>query len=79
MSSLHQEIADIVKSVCRKADVSAGRYATTFKELGVDSLEVANIFLNITEKYGVDVPDEEIDRLLTIDQVVAYLQPRLGQ
>lgn len=43
------------------------------REQGVDSLDMASIFLAIEENLGVRVPDEETPKLRTIDEIVAYL------
>lgn len=78
MSDLKLAVENIVRSVAilKTPDINSTK---TLKELGVDSLELMNIFLVIAEKYAVDIPDEEIDQLDTIDKIVDYLTPRLGK
>ena len=79
MSSLKEQVEAIVREVARIDRSKSIDSSATLKELGVDSLEVANVFLNIAERYHVEVPDSEIDRLTTITQITEYLEPRVGK
>lgn len=45
-------------------------------EQGVDSLGVFNILLLIDEKLGVQTPDDDIEKMQTISQMVAYYANR---
>ena len=47
------------------------------KEQGLDSLDTYNLLLSIEETFGVQVPDEDIEDLETIDAVVAYVNERV--
>jgi acyl carrier protein len=45
---------------------------------GVDSLGMFNVILVLQEKYGIEIPDPDIDRLNTIDELIAYLNMRVA-
>lgn len=45
---------------------------------GVDSLGMFNIILVLQEKYGIEIPDPDIDRLNTIDEIITYLNTRVA-
>jgi acyl carrier protein len=77
MSALKQEVIEIIRSVANLDKSATIDTQSSLKELGVDSLEVMNVFLNIDEKYAIEIPDEEIDRLDTIDKIVDYLTQQL--
>lgn len=47
------------------------------KDQGLDSLDGYNLFLSIEETFGIDVRDEDIAELGTIDALVAYVNERL--
>jgi acyl carrier protein len=76
MSEIKRDIIEIISSVCKGARISDADGGKTLKALGVDSLDTANIFLEILEKHGVNVPDEDMDRLQTIDQIVEYIEEK---
>ena len=48
-----------------------------FSELGLDSLDVFNIFVELEVLTGIQVPDDDdIEKLQTIDSIHAYVAAR---
>lgn len=76
MNATEKTVAEIIEDVCSQVRVSEGDGDTPLKDLGVDSLDVAGIFLALQEKLGVRVPDDEIDALNTVRLIAAYLDAR---
>ncbi|BAU73421.1 hypothetical protein ppKF707_3644 [Metapseudomonas furukawaii] len=46
----------------------------TLGELGVDSLDVMLVMMDIQEKTGVVISDEKVDELNTPSKIVAFLE-----
>jgi acyl carrier protein len=46
------------------------------EELGIDSLSLVELAEEIEERYGVRVPDEDLDGLRTFGDLVDYLRTR---
>ena len=44
------------------------------EELGADSLDVVELLMAIEEEFGVQIPDEEIENLKSVGDVVDYIQ-----
>ncbi len=42
-------------------------------EQGIDSLDVVNVYLLLEEKFDVKIPDEDFDKVQTIDDIVEYI------
>ena len=62
-----ESLKDKVKSL----DPSVSVY-----EQGIDSLDMLSVFLAIQEKYGIDIPDEDIPNLISIKDIVEYINDR---
>ena len=45
-------------------------------EQGIDSLDMLSVFLAIQEKYGIDIPDEDIPNLISLKDIVEYINDR---
>lgn len=43
-------------------------------DLGADSLDVVELLMSIEDEFEVEIPDEEIENLKTIGDVVEYIQ-----
>ena len=44
------------------------------EDLEADSLDVVELIMSIEEEFEVEIPDEEIENLKTIGDVVEYIQ-----
>lgn len=48
-----------------------------FKEdLGADSLDLFELVMNLEEEYGIEIPSEELEKIVTVNDVVEYMQSR---
>lgn len=48
---------------------------TSFKEdLGADSLDLFEMVMSFEEEFGKEIPTEDLEKLTTIGDVVAYLE-----
>lgn len=43
-------------------------------DLGADSLDVVQILVSIQNEFGIEIPDEEIENLRTVGELVDYIQ-----
>jgi acyl carrier protein len=51
--------------------------ASFIDDLGADSLDTVELIMALEEKFGVEVPDEEAEKLTTVGEAIAYLEKRL--
>ena len=68
------EIKEIIMATGTNADIESLGENESLEEAGVDSLEVFNVLLGIEEKYEIKIPDEDIDNLGTISQIINYIE-----
>lgn len=47
------------------------------EDLGADSLDVVDVLMSIEDTFSVEIPDEEIEKLRTVADVVAYIEEHL--
>ncbi len=48
--------------------------ASIYDDLGIDSLEAVEITLACEEKTGIRIPEEELDNIKTVADIVNYLE-----
>ena len=46
-------------------------------DLGADSLDVVEMLMSIEDEFEVEIPDEKIETLKTVGQVVEYIQDNM--
>ena len=42
-------------------------------DLGADSLDTIELVMNIEEEFGIEIPDDEVEKLHTVKSMVNYL------
>ncbi|MBQ4055098.1 MAG: acyl carrier protein [Clostridia bacterium] len=53
--------------------------AELVNDLGVNSLELADLILLCEEKFDIEINDEDIHKFVTVGDVVAYLAQQTGE
>lgn len=49
--------------------------ATSFKDdLGADSLDLFELIMSMEEKFGTEIPSEDLEKLTTVGEVMDYLK-----
>jgi acyl carrier protein len=48
--------------------------ASFIEDLGADSLDTVELVMAFEEEFGVEVPDEEAEKLQTVGDVVKYIE-----
>lgn len=46
-------------------------------DLGADSLDAVEIIMALEETFNIEIPDEDIDRIKTVEDVIVYLAGRV--
>ena len=67
LASILEEVADVAP-----ADVSDEKSFTD--DLDVDSLSMVEVAMAAEDKFGVKIPDDELPKLKTVGDAVAYIQ-----
>lgn len=61
----------------RNADVAPAEIMLTssFIELdGADSLDIVELVMELEEEFGVTIPDEEVERMKTVADLIRYIE-----
>ena len=53
--------------------------ASFIDDLGADSLDIVELVMAMEEAFGVEIPDEDAERIQTIGDAVSYLRGKTEQ
>ena len=77
-------MADIVEDVKKIIEDKLGvnteqitMEASFIDDLGADSLDQVELVMDFEDKFEVDIPDEDAEKLRTVGEAVKYLEERL--
>jgi len=48
--------------------------AKFIEDLGADSLDIVELVMALEEEFGLDIPDEDADKMKTVGDAMAYLK-----
>ena len=70
----------VIRVITRTQKLADGRVtgSSTFKELGIDSLDGLNILFAIEEEFGLSVPDDAAMEFKSVPEVVAGVERLLA-
>ncbi|GAB5601935.1 acyl carrier protein [Thermus sp. FJN-A] len=77
-----QEIFEKVKAVIAdKLSVEPEKIALEarfIEDLGADSLDTVELIMGLEDEFGLEISDEEAEKIRTVRDAVAYIQSKLG-
>lgn len=47
------------------------------EDLGADSLDVVDMLMSLEDEFDVEIPDEKIEQMRTVAEVVAYIEENM--
>jgi acyl carrier protein len=69
-----QELKELVGVVAPSAVISSEEDCDrALNEIGIDSLDTMSLLLEAQEKFGVEVPDEAVDKLTSLRSIAIYI------
>ena len=62
------------------ADVDTLTEETSFKDdLGADSLDLFELVLALEEEFDIEIPTEDLEQIATVQDIIGYLNNKLGE
>lgn len=50
--------------------------ASITDDLGADSLDVVDLIMSLEEEFNIEIPDEEVENIKTVGDIVKYIEDR---
>ena len=77
------DIAEQIKAIItRQLEIKEERVteiANLSDDLGADSLDVIEIVSILEEKFDIDIPDEDGEKITTVKELVSYIEVKTAQ
>lgn len=76
------KIATLVKKIVVEKlilDKEPAEDASFVDDLGADSLDTVELVMALEEEFGMEIPDEEAEKITTIQQAIDYIESHQRQ
>ena len=50
---------------------------TTFEDLGIDSLEIFEIIMDLEDEFNIEIPNEDVEDIKNIADIIKYIQSKV--
>ena len=74
--SIEEKVKDIIVEQLGVNPEQVTSAASFIEDLGADSLDTVELVMAFEEEFGVEVPDEDAEKLQTVGDVVKYIEER---
>ncbi len=78
MNSVSDTITKILVDKLGIAETEVTEDANFIKDLGIDSLDYAELVLEFEQAFDIRIPDSDAERLQTINQAINYIQEKVA-
>lgn len=76
-NAIYQVVADIIADVM-SFSVEEVAPEKTMKDMTVDSLDMLDVVTSLEDHYGIEIPDDALDCIKTVEDAVNYLDKLVG-
>ena len=71
---IFDKIKDIIIEQLQVEESDVTMDTNLMKDLSADSLDAVEIILAIEDEYGIEIPDEEAEKIQTVGDLVRYVE-----
>ncbi len=72
-----QKITDILVEKLGIAPTEVTPEANLIKDLGIDSLDYAELIMEFEQEFNIRIPDNDAEQLQTVSEIVKYVEIKL--
>ena len=74
--SIEEKVKDIIVEQLGVNPEQVTPQASFIEDLGADSLDIVELVMAFAEEFGVEVPDEDAEKLQTVGDVIKYIEEK---
>ncbi|MGA7104960.1 MAG: acyl carrier protein [Candidatus Deferrimicrobiaceae bacterium] len=72
--SVEKKVKEIVAEQLGKDASEVTNEASFIDDLGADSLDIVELVMAMEDEFGIEIPDEEAEKIKTVKDVIEYIK-----
>ena len=77
--SIEQKIRTIIIDQLGVDEDEVTPQASFLEDLGADSLDIVELVMALEEEFKIEIPDEDVEGMRTVQDVIAYIRKHVVQ
>ncbi len=73
---LQQKIVNLVGDATKSDTASMTEKTNFIDDLNLDSLDMVELMMKMEDEFGIEIPEDDTEKLKTIGDVVSYLKTK---
>ena len=73
MASIDERVRDLVVDQLGVSEDQVNPQASFIDDLGADSLDTVELVMAFEEEFGIDIPDEDAEKMSSVGDAIKYL------
>ena len=73
MSDVNERVKDLVVEQLGVSADQVTPQASFIDDLGADSLDTVELVMAFEEEFGIDIPDEDAEKMVSVSDAIKYL------
>ncbi|AHF97145.1 MAG: acyl carrier protein [Desulfurella sp.] len=79
MSSIADQVKEIIKEQLGVEEEEIKPEAKFIEDLGADSLDTVELVMAMEEKFGIEIPDSDAEKILTVQDAINYVESHINK
>ncbi|MEC8646375.1 MAG: acyl carrier protein [Candidatus Latescibacterota bacterium] len=74
MASIEERVRDLVVDQLGVSEDQVNPQASFIDDLGADSLDTVELVMAFEEEFGIDIPDDDAEKMSSVGDAIRYLE-----
>ena len=79
MSNVLERVKKVIVDQLSVEESQVVETASFTTDLGADSLDTVELVMALEEEFGCEIPDEDAEKIQTVQDAVSYIDSKLGK
>ncbi len=75
--SVEERVKDIIVDLLRVEPEQVKPEAQFVNDLGADSLDIVELIMALEDKFGVDIPDDQAEKIKTVGEAIEHIKAKI--
>lgn len=72
--NIQEKVTEIIVEQLGKDAEHVKPEAKLIEDLGADSLDAVELIMAVEEEFGIEVPDEEAEKLISVGDIISHVE-----